>query len=149
MRHRPVAALPTRRVERAPQTGRRIMLCPPGDNGIAKYLSAALAQSPRSLEHPALFDLPKEVQQLRRINFCNGSGSNLRNYVLLERCQDLSVIPWSKSFALVVKPLTRDDLKRGLARVQCFTSFGLLCRARVSTLRHQCSSIFATSACNG
>src|SRR5215475_4575605 len=74
---------------------------------------------------------------LGRINFCNGSGANLWEYIAFEPRQDLRAITRGKSFALVVKPFPRDDLKRGLIRVQGCTSFRPLCRARVSTLRQQ------------
>src|SRR5262249_18273812 len=123
------------------------MLCPPGDNGIAKYLPAGLAQTPRGFEHPALFDLPNDIQQLGRINFCNRSEANLWKYIAFQPRQDLCAIPRGESLPLGVKPFPRDDLKRALIRVQGCTFFGLLCRVRISTLLQQYASVFGPRPC--
>src|SRR5262249_1390271 len=124
------------------------MLCPSRHNGIAKYLPTGLAQTPRGFEHPALFDFPNDTQQLGRVNFYNGSGANSWEYIAFEPRQDLRAITRGKSFALVVKPFPRDDLKRDFICVQGCTFFGLLCRARVSALRQQWASVIATRTCN-
>src|ERR1700751_3149997 len=110
------------------------MLCPPGHNGMAKYLPAGLSQTPCGLAPPALLYFPKGVHQLGRVNFCNGPGSNLRKNIPFKPCQNLLAVSWCKSFALVVKPFPRNALKCGLAPVQGCAPFGFFCRARVGTL---------------
>ncbi|MGB7279024.1 MAG: hypothetical protein WBD15_14910, partial [Pseudolabrys sp.] len=66
------------------KVGRRVVLCPPGRDGIAEYLAAELPKPQGSFDSSTLLNLPESIEQFGRINVCNRARSDVREYVGLK-----------------------------------------------------------------
>ena len=111
-RHCLVATRPAGRFQRAPEVGRRVILCSSSRNRVAENLAAELAKPKSRLDYPTRLDLPEDLEQFWRVNVCDRARSDLREDVGLKPGEKQRAVTGGQPVLLLADPLSRDGLKR-------------------------------------
>ena len=116
-----------------------------GQAGITRYLSAYLGDAPRRLDVPGLLHLMEYGKEVRRAQFGNGAGAQLREGVNLQPPQDAGSMAGRPFAELLCVPFPRHLLKGQRGR-RGFNLCGLAFGAGVYATRKQLLCRYGTDA---